>query len=81
MKAEFPELDSFAALPDEVKREAAGGVSLEHAYLKHLRREAQKIEAANKTAQTAAKSSAGSMAGEADNNFVGDAFLKGLLTR
>ena len=81
MKADFPELTDFAALPDEVKRAAAGGVSLEHAYLKHQHREAARSQAERESAEHAAKVSTGSMAGEADTNFVGDAFLKGLLKR
>ena len=66
MKADFPELTDFAALPEDVRRAAAEGTSLEHAYLKHLRREAVKTEEAKQSAQHAAKSSAGSLTGEAD---------------
>ena len=66
MKSDFPELVSFAALPEDVRRAAAEGASLEHAYLKHLRREAVKTQAARETAAHAAKSSVGSLTGEAD---------------
>lgn len=58
---DFPELTEFAALPDEVKKMALGGMSLSHAYLSFKHRENKKIAAAKASAESAAKASVGSM--------------------
>lgn len=62
MLKDFPELTDFASLPSEVKRAAAEGMSLSHAYLKFMHRENQKIAAQKAVAEAAAKKSTGSMA-------------------
>lgn len=67
MKAEYPELTEFTALPDEVKKAAISGKSLEHAYLKHIHSENKKINAAQQQQAEAAKKSTGAL-GNADNN-------------
>lgn len=61
MKADFPELTDFASLPDAVKKAASDGMSLSHAYLLHMHKENQKIAAAQKNADDAAKKSTGSI--------------------
>lgn len=66
MRAEYPELTDFAALPKEVKKAAAEGMSLEHAYLKHRRSEEAKASAARESAERAKNASAGSMTGDPD---------------
>ncbi len=76
---DFPELTEFKDLPEEVKRAAFGGLSLSHAYLKHMHNENKKIAAAKASQEAAAKKSAGSMASDESTDFVGDAFLRGIL--
>ncbi len=63
MKAEYPELTEFTALPDEVKKAAISGKSLEHAYLKHIHSENKKIKAAKIQESEAAKKSTGALGG------------------
>ena len=77
---DFPELTDFASLPSEVKRAAAEGMSLSHAYLKFMHRENKKIEAAKASEAAAAKKTTGSMASdkEEDINASESALLKGL---
>lgn len=67
MKADFPELTEYAALPDSVKKAALGGEKLEYAYLKHMHSENKKINAAKIQQSEAAKKSTGAL-GNADNN-------------
>jgi len=76
---DFPELTEFKDLPEEVKRAAAGGLSLSHAYLIHMHNENKKIAAAKASQEAAAKKSTGSMASDESTDFVGDAFLRGIL--
>lgn len=71
MKAEFPELSEFSALPDEVKKAALNGMPLEYAYLKHMRHEQNKINAAKESEAEAAKKSTGAL-GSADKNAQSD---------
>lgn len=76
---DFPELTEFKDLPEEVKRAAAEGLSLSHAYLKHMHNENKKIAAEKASQEAAAKKSTGSMASDEPTDFVGDAFLRGIL--
>ena len=76
---DFPELQEFKDLPEEVKRAAFGGLSLSHAYLKYMHNENKKIAAAKASADAAAKKSTGSMASDKDDsNPQTSALLKGL---
>lgn len=59
---DFPELTEYKALPAEVKKAAAEGMSLSHAYLIYMHKENKKINAAKAAAEVAAKKSTGSMA-------------------
>ncbi|MBP3706255.1 MAG: hypothetical protein J6J13_03270 [Clostridia bacterium] len=78
MKSEYPELTEFTALPDEVKKAAIDGKSLEHAYLKHIYGENKKIAAAKLKEAEAAKKSTGSMeAGKDGGSGLVDSFLNG----
>lgn len=78
MKADFPELTDYAALPNEVKRQAANGTPLKYAYLDY--KYAQEKAAANAKAQAeaAAKKSTGSMATDDGVDSAENALLKGL---
>ena len=78
MKKEFPELTDFTALPENVKKAAFDGMALSHAYLLHLHNENKKIAAAQKSAQEAAKKTAGSMADDKPTNTNENALLKGI---
>ena len=62
LQKEFPELQEFADLPESVRRAAAEGKDLTHAYLLHQHRENKKIAAAKASEEAAAAKSAGSMA-------------------
>lgn len=62
LQKEFPELSEFADLPESVRRAAAEGKDLTHAYLLHRHRENKKIAAAKASEEAAAAKSAGSMA-------------------
>lgn len=76
---DFPELTEFKDLPEEVKRAAFGGLSLSHAYLKHMHNENKKIAAEKASQEAAAKKSTGSMTGEKEDvNTSTSALLKGL---
>ena len=61
MKADFPELTEFSALPAAVKQAAAEGMPLPYAYLQFKHREAKKAEAAKLAEQEAAKKTTGSV--------------------
>ena len=76
---DFPELTEYTALPAEVKKAALEGMSLSHAYLKHMHNENKKIAAEKASQEAAAKKSTGSMASDEPTDFVGDAFLRGIL--
>ncbi len=78
LQKEFPELSEFADLPESVRRSAAEGKDLTHAYLLHQHRENKKIAAAKASEEAAAAKSAGSLVGSVAEDMVGDAFLKGL---
>lgn len=76
---DFPELTEFKDLPEEVKRAAFEGLSLSHAYLKHMHNENKKIAAEKASQEAAAKKSTGSMAGDKEDvNTSTSALLKGL---
>lgn len=79
LQKEFPELLEFADLPESVRRAAAEGKDLTHAYLLHQHRENKKIAEAKASQAKAAASSAGSMAtsGDAVDNST-SALMKGL---
>lgn len=79
LQKEFPELKEFANLPESVRRAAAEGKDLTHAYLLHQHRENKKIAEAKASEAKAAASSAGSMAtsGDAVDNST-SALMKGL---
>lgn len=62
MKADFPELTDYAALPNEVKRQAANGTPLKYAYLDYKYAQEKATAAAKAQAEAAAKKSTGSMA-------------------
>ena len=68
MKADFPELTDYAALPNEIKRAAANGTPLKYAFLEY--KYAQEKAAANAKAQAeaAAKKSTGSMSSDTADN-------------
>ncbi len=79
---DFPELTEFKDLPEEVKRAAAEGLSLSHAYLKHMHNENKKIAAEKASQEAAAKKSTGSLGGsteESENSFE-RGFLQGLMS-
>lgn len=61
LKKVFPDLKGFDSLPEQVKRAAGAGMSLEHAYLKYQHTETKKVADAQKAADTAADKSTGSM--------------------
>lgn len=76
---DFPELTEFKDLPEEVKRAAFEGLSLSHAYLKHMHNENKKIAAEKASQEAAAKKSTGSMASDKEDvNTSTSALLKGL---
>ncbi len=76
---DFPELTEFKDLPEEVKRAAAEGLSLSHAYLKHMHNENKKIAAEKASQEAAAKKSTGSMTSDKEDvNTSISALLKGL---
>lgn len=76
MKAEFPELTEFGALPKEVRQAAFEGKALAWAYLEHKHKEATKIAAAESAEQKAAKKSTGSMSDSPDTGT--DPFIDGI---
>lgn len=77
--SDFPELTEFKDLPEEVKRAAFEGLSLSHAYLKHMHNENKKIAAEKASQEAAAKKSTGSMASDKEDvNTSTSALLKGL---
>ena len=84
LQKEFPELTEFADLPESVRRAAAEGKDLTHAYLLHQHRENKKIAAAKASEEAAAAKSAGSMADNPslDNKTSAEkSYLKGLWGR
>lgn len=84
LQKEFPELQEFADLPESVRRAAAEGMDLTHAYLLHQHRENKKIAAAKASEEAAAAKSAGSMADNHSADTKTDAeksFLKALWGR
>ena len=79
LKAEFPEIADFSALPKEVKAEAANGRDLLSAYLRYTHKENKKTAAAQLTEKAAAKASTGQAAtppAETEDSVV-SAFLRG----
>lgn len=81
LQKEFPDLQEFADLPESVRRAAAEGKDLTHAYLLHQHRENKKIAAAKASEEAAAAKSAGSLGGSAAEDMSEDAFLKGLFNK
>ena len=81
LQKEFPELKEFADLPESVRRAAAEGKDLTHAYLLHQHRENKKIAAAKASEEAAAAKSAGSLGGSVADDMSEDAFLKGLFNK
>lgn len=59
LKAEFPEIADFSALPKEVKAEAAKGRDLLSAYLRYTHNQNKKTAAAEAAEKAAAKASTG----------------------
>lgn len=59
LKAEFPEIAEFSALPKEVKAEAAKGRDLLSAYLRYTHNQNKKTAAAEAAEKAAAKASTG----------------------
>lgn len=78
MKADFPELTDYAALPNEVKRAAANGTPLKYAYLDYKYAQEKATAAAKAQAEAAAKKSTGSMATDDGVDSAENALLKGL---
>lgn len=78
MKADFPELTDYAALPNEVKRQAANGTPLKYAYLDYKYAQEKATAAAKAQAEAAAKKSTGSMATGDGVDSAENALLKGL---
>ena len=78
MKADFPELTDYAALPNEVKRQAANGTPLKYAYLDYKYAQEKATAAAKAQAEAAAKKSTGSMATGDGVDSAQNALLKGL---
>lgn len=79
LKAEFPEIAEFSALPKEVKAEAAEGRDLLSAYLRYTHKENKKAAAAEQAEKAAAKASTGQAATppiETEDSVV-SAFLRG----
>lgn len=81
LQKEFPELQEFAMLPESVRRAAAEGKDLTHAYLLHLHQENKKIAAAKASESKAAAQSTGSLSASKAEDMSEDAFLKGLFSR
>lgn len=79
LKAEFPEIAEFSALPREVKAEAAKGRDLLSAYLRYTHKENKRTAAAEQAEKAAAKASTGQAASPAqsEENAV-SAFMQGL---
>lgn len=83
LKAEFPELSEFSAVPGSVLDMAVKGVNLTDAYLRYQHTESKKAAAAEASQEAAAKASAGSQAaggGETVNPTI-DAMLAGIWRR
>ncbi len=78
---DFPELTEFKDLPEEVKRAAFEGLSLSHAYLKHMHNENKKIAAEKASQEAAAKKSTGSLGSPEEEGATSfeSGFLKGLI--
>lgn len=67
LKREIVDAPEYAALPDEVIREAASGKrDLYSAYLRYLHKQKTKIDAAKQSQDAAAKASAGSFEGQSE---------------
>lgn len=81
LQKEFPELQEFAMLPESVRRAAAEGKDLTHAYLLHLHQENKKIAAAKASESKAAAQSTGSLSGSVADDMSDDAFIKGVFKR
>lgn len=78
LKAEFPEIAEFSALPKEVKAEAAKGRDLLSAYLRYAHKENKKTAAAEQAEKAAARASTGQTASPAKpEDSVVSAFLRG----
>ena len=78
LKAEFPEIADFTALPKEVKAEAAKGRDLLSAYLRYTHKENKKAAAAEQAEKAAAKASTGQAASPAEHeDSAVSAFLRG----
>ena len=78
MKADFPELTDYAALPIEVKQQAVNGTPLRYAYLEFKYAQEKAVNTAKAQAASAAKKSTGSMATGENENSTENALLKGL---
>lgn len=74
----FPEVKSIDDIPKSVLEEARKGRNLFDAYLRYRHAEFKKIDSAKQTAESNAKSTAGSMSGTNDEDSTLNAFLKGL---
>ena len=78
MKGDFPELTDYAALPNEVKRQAVNGTPLKYAYLDYKYASEKAAASAKAQAEAAAKKSTGSMATGEGGNSTTNALLQGL---
>ncbi len=68
MKADFPELTDYAALPNDVKRAAVNGTPLKYAFLEYKYAQEKATTAAKEQAAAAAKKSVGSMSSDTADN-------------
>lgn len=78
MQADFPELSSYAALPDEVKRQAISGIPLKYAYLDYMHTQEKRVAAATAQQAQAASKSTGSLFSGEDISSPESALLRGL---
>lgn len=78
LKAEFPETESFSALPGSVKAAAAGGENLLSAYLKYRRSEEKKISASRRAFEKAQSASAGPASSSETEAPSDRAFIRGV---
>lgn len=78
LKNEFPETESFAALPKGVKELAAGGMDLLSAYLRYRHSEEKRIAAYQRNSERARDASAGTAASYESEAPSDRAFIRGL---
>ena len=78
LKAEFPEIESFSALPNSVKAQAAGGTDLVSAYLRYRHSEEKRIAASRKAFEDASSASAGSAVSGETEAPTDRAFIRGI---